>query len=332
VRPLFPYKTLFGDVKVSVTEITIDGVVIPNRIDIDQRVVDLRRVERADWETASISVVVSATATEISETESPICVAVLNCGPTNSRTSAVLEEDPENTGRWVGELHLERHYWYSQAQVRCGIVATVDEQDNRVIGWGDTWTISFDDLPNRPVHGAIKITWVDFRDPGQDKQYLRHHTENYLYLSLDQDEPQIFLNRGFDGFEQVLVDRRRRGADRALHDQTRAAIADKTWAALFNTALGAVEQDDTTGEPLWPDVDWQRAVLETLLPRMYPEKTLDEALQGAWAARNASDSPGILQERLALAATVQSKANRLLRDGIRAMSHGAGTDEEDVDR
>jgi len=320
MKPLFPYKTIFGDVRVSVPEIKIDGVSISNRVDVDQRVVDLRRVERGDWESASLSIVASATASEIEEATNPVCVLVMNCGTTNTRVSTLLVPDETNVGRWTGEITLERQYWYAEAQIRCGVVATVEGEDHRLIRWGDAWTVSFDDLPNRPVNGAIKITWVDFSDPGYDRQYLRHHTDHYVYLSLDQDEPQIFLNSGFDGLEQLLADRRRARADKALHDQTRAAIADKTWAALFNTALAAVEQDESSGEPVWPDVSWQRAVLEALLPRMYPDKSTEDALQEAWVSRNTPDSPGTLQEHLALATSEQSKANRLLRDGIRAMS------------
>jgi hypothetical protein len=331
VRPLFPYKTLFGDVKVSVPEVRIDGLPIPNRVDVDQRVIDLSRLERADWETAAISVVVDAPPAEMADALNPVCMAVINCGPTNTRSSTVLDQHTVDIGRWTGVLHLERPYWYAQAAVRCGVVASVEGTDHRLIGWGDAWTISFDDLPSRPVNGAIKITWVNFSSPGDDKQYLRRHTDSYLYLSLDQDEPQIFLNQGFEGLEQLLADRRRRGADKALHDQARAAIADKTWAALFNTALAAVQQDDVTRESTWPDIEWQRAVLEVLLPRMYPAKTLDEALQEAWSSRNAADNPGTLQEHLALASAVQSKANRLLRDGIRAISFGPSAADEESD-
>ena len=341
MKTLFPYQTLFGDVTASVHQVTIENERVNDRIEVDQRMVDLKRVERKDWETATISIVVRATAAEIAQANDPVCVAVLNCGPTNNRVSALLAPDPTNTGVWRGDLQLDRPYWYSQAILRCGVVASVEGQSNRIIGWADTWTISFDDLPNWPINGAIKITWVDFNFPDEDKKYLRRHAENYMYLSLDQDEPQVFLNKGFDGLEQLLTDRKRRAADRALNDQTRAAIADKTWTALFNTALSAVEELTEydpktgelrkTGEPQWPDTNWQRTVLEALLPDMYPDKDSDEALKEAWSDRNTPDSPGTLQEHLAVATTVQSKANRLLRDSIRAMSNELGADEQEID-
>ncbi|MCO8127274.1 hypothetical protein NHL50_08640 [Acidimicrobiia bacterium EGI L10123] len=329
MKALFPYPTLFGDVTLSVTEVAIDDEPVAGRVDVDRRVVNLYGIDRAEWETARVSVVVSAPANEIEDADAPQCVAVTNCGPSNQRVSSILAPDGGTTGRWAGEILLEREYWYAHAELRAGVVATVDGAGHRVVGNSDTWTVMFDDLPNRPVNGAIKITWVDFSDPGDDKQYLQKHSDNYVYLSIDPEEPQLFLNRSFDGLEQLLADRRRRHLDRALHDQTRASIADKTWSALFNAAIESVEVDEETGEPTWPSVEWQRTVLEALLVRMYPDKAPEEALGNAWTARNTRDNPGTLQELLAPAAAVQARAPRLLRDGIRIIANELEADEEE---
>lgn len=331
MKALFPYKTLFGDVTMVITEVTIDDEPVADRVDFDQRSVDLHRVERADWEAARLSLVVTGPAGEIGELENPVCVAVANCGPSNHRVSVFLDPDPATPGRWTGELLLERQHWYAQAEVKCGIVATVEGDDHRVVGWGETWTAQFDDLPNRPVNGAIKITWIDFANPGDGQpQWLREFAEQYAYLSIDPDEPQLFLNRGFDGLEQLLADRRRRHLDKALHDVTRASIADKTWTALFNASLDGVEIDDTSGDLSWPPSDWQRTVLQSLLARMYPDITLDEALRAAWETRQTPDTPGLLQERLAPAASSQARAPRLLRDGIRLIADELETEAEEV--
>jgi hypothetical protein len=327
MKALFPYPTLFGDVTVTVGDVTIDDEVVGGRVDVDQRTVSLHGLSRSEWKTARISLVVAAPPSEIDEAKDVVCIAVVNCGPTNTRISVELEEDPASPGRWTGELELERDYWYSRADLRCAVVATVDDTGNRLIGEAEMWTLLFDDLPNRPVNGAIKITWVDFDDPG-DRTWLRRYTDNYVYLSIDPDEPQLFLNRGFDGLEQLLADRRRRHLDRALHDQTRASIAQTTWTSLFNAAIGSVEADEETGDPAWPTGDWQRAVLEVLLARMYPDKSPDEALREAWSARSSPEGSGTLQALLGPAAAMQVRAPRLLRDGIRVMSHELENDEE----
>ena len=329
MTPLFPYPVLFGDVTLSISDINIDNTPISSRVHVDEREVDLQGVERSNWESASIIVSVAAPAAEISDAADVRCFVVANCGRSNHRASVELPQDPHDVGRWSGQLEFERPYWYADAVLTAYVVATIDGEQNRVIGTSDSWTVGFDDLPNRPVNGAIKIRWVDFGNPGDGMDYLYEHRENYMFISIDIEEPQLLLNSGFDGLEQLLSDRRHRGLDRALHDQTRAAIADKTWSALFNTAIELIGDDeDGDGEPEWPSVAWQRTVLESLLDRMYQGKAPDEALREAYTTREAPGGSATLQMRLAPAAAMQARAPRLLRDGIRVMSSELETDDE----
>ncbi|MGV0646749.1 hypothetical protein ABQE44_25525 [Mycolicibacterium sp. XJ2546] len=328
MKELYPYQTLFGDVIVQVRRVAIDDVPVRARIEPDSQTIDLTRVERADWERASFEVVVTAPASEIDGLPNATAIAILECGPANTRVAFELEPEHPTVGRWTGEVTLERDYWFGLAELRCGVAATVDGVPGRIVGWASTWNLAFDDLPDRPtVGGAIRITWLDFTNPG-DRPYLRQHADKYFYISVDPHEPQLFLNKGFSGLDALLGDRPRRGpADRALHDQTRASIADKTWTALFNAALDFVDVDDEE-IPQWPDVEWQRVVLESLLASMYPDASLDEALSNAYVARHTKDAGGALQELLAPAASAQARAPRLLRDGIRLLSNELVEDEE----
>lgn len=328
MKELYPYGTLFGDVVVEIRQVAIDDVAIKGRVDPDSRTIDLTGVERAEWERASFEVVVTAPASEVAELMDATAVAIVECGPANTRVAFEIKPEHPNVGRWTGELTLDREYWFGVAELRCGVAATVGGVPNRIVGWADSWTLAFDDLPNRPtIGGAIRITWLDFENPG-DRAYLRRHADKYFYISVDPHEPQLFLNKGFAGLDALLGDRPRRGpADRALHDQTRASIADKTWTALFNAALDFVEVDEDDN-PEWPDVEWQRVVLESLLAAMYPDESLDEALVNAYGARHTKDAGGALQELLAPAASAQARAPRLLRDGIRLLSNELVEDEE----
>lgn len=328
MRELYPYETLFGDVIVEVRSVAVDDVPVPGRIHPDSRLIDLTSVERKDWERATFEVVVTAPAGEVAGLTDAVAVAIVECGPANNRIALQLEPEHPTIGRWIGEVTLDREYWFGLAKLRCGVTATVDGVAKRVVGWADTWSLGFDDLPARPmIGGAIQITWLDFENPGT-RTYLRRHVDKYFYISVDPHEPQLFLNKGFAGLDALLGDRSRRApADRALHDQTRASIADKTWTALFNAALDFVEVDDDE-IPQWPDVEWQRVVLESLLASMYPDKSLDEALVNAYAARHTKDAGGTLQELLAPASSARAKAPRLLRDGIRLLSDELVEDEE----
>lgn len=328
MKALYPYETLFGDVVIEVRCVSIDDLPVKGRVDPDGRVIDLTGVERAGWERASFEVVVTAPASEVADLVDAAAVAIVECGPANHRIALQLEPEKPAVGRWTGEVVLDREYWFGVAELRCGVTANVGAVAKRVVGWADSWSLAFDDLPHRPtIGGAIRITWLDFENPGE-RAYLRRHVDKYFYISVDPHEPQLFLNSGFAGLEALLGDRPRRGrADRALHDQTRASIADKTWTALFNAALDFVEVDDDE-TPQWPGVDWQRVVLESLLASMYPDESLDEALVNAYTARHTKDASGTLQELLAPAASAQARAPRLLRDGIRLLSNELTEDEE----
>jgi hypothetical protein len=330
MKELYPYDTLFGDVSVTVKSVEIDDHEIAGRIHVDQRLVDFEGLDRAQWETARLDFEVAGPVAELAALDGASAVAILNCGPSNTRLSIALTADDASAGHWQGSFELVRDDWYGQAELRCGIVATVDDVANRIVGWADSWKLAFDDLPSRPtIGGSIQITWVDFKEPGDDRKYLRRHDDKYCYLSIDPHEPQLFLNKSFPGLEALLVDRRRRAADKALHDQTRASIADKTWTALFNAALDFVELDEETDEPRWPDVEWQRTVLETLLASMYPDDAAEEALANAYTARHSTDAAGTLQELLAPAAGEQARAPRLLREGIRLLSNELSIEEEE---
>jgi hypothetical protein len=333
MKPLFPYETLFGDVTLTVESLHIDDDEPRGAIRHDDRIVRLGAVDRATWEEARIRVAVAGPPAEVAATTAPTATVIVNCGPSNTRQSVILEPDPAVAGRWIGEITLARPYWFGKAELRGGIVATVEGEAHRVIGWADPWSLELDDLPNRPtVGGAIKITWANFAEPGDDRLFLRVHVDKPYYLRIDPQEPQLFLNSGFDGLEALLVDRRnRRGADRALHDQTRSSIADKTWTALFNAAIDSVDVDES-GNPEWPEIDWQRTVLETLLALMWPEQSLEEVLRDAYEARRGHGASAVLQERLTPAASQQARVPRLLREGIRLVSNDSTNDDQELDR
>jgi hypothetical protein len=328
MKSLFPYKTLFGDVRLSIDDLYVDEEHRSGAIRNDERIVELARLDRSAWSRATLVVSIAGPAGELLETTAPVAVVVVNCGRTETRQSTVLLRDDAAPGRWFGEIELDRAMWFGSAEVRGGIVATVDGEPHRIIGWGDPWMLEFDDLPNRPaVGGAIKITWVHFNEPGDDRQFLKLHADKPYFLRIDPSEPQLFLNSDFEGLQQLLADRRgRRGADLALHNQMRSGIADKTWTALFNAAIDTVEPDDE-GNPSWPEIDWQRTVLETLLDLMFPEQTREEALRDAFSAYRERGGAE-LQERLAPAASTQARMPRLLREGIRLVTNEAPEEEE----
>ena len=333
MKELFPYDTLIGDVTISVDEVLVDGRQLPARfIDRDTRQVDVRAVEADRWDEAEVRVSVTGPAAELQERTADWsdvdAVAVVECRHSNTRISADLDPDKDVLGRWTGVLRVERTELFGRASLRASVVATVEGTANRLVGPAEAWAFSFDDdLPPSPLTGSIKVQWMNFKEPDEGLDYLKQYDADAFFLRLDPDDPVVYLNRGFEGLEPLLADRRnRRKADKALHDVTRTNIAADVWMGLFNSCIEAAAIDEDTGLPLWPDRAWQKAVLETLLGRMYPDRSHEEALVEVLEAKNDSDGASAVQERLIPAASFQAQRPKLLRSSISALSSTA--DEE----
>ncbi len=326
---LFPYKTLFGDVASRIDRVHIDGEDPPAlSIDVDRRAVELRGLERQNWASAGIHMEIAGPASELRTRadagEDPQAIAVLHCGPTNARRALRLRPSDVDPSLWHGTVEIDRGHWFGRIVVRGFFTATVDGVADRVVGQAPVWTVELDDLPRSPVHGSITVTWVDFSAADVEPAILHHYAQDPWFLMLDPEEPVLFLNKAFDGLEALLGDRRRRDRpERVLHDQTRAAIASQAWVAMFNAAIGAVDSDDD-GISHWPTADtWHRSVLEILIPRMFPERDHEDALQEVLELLGQADGSAAIQQRLLPAAAEHVGAPRLLRSGIRLL----GTEE-----
>lgn len=316
---LYPYDSLIGELRLTVDKVTIDGKPLStNFINPDIPEIAFRELETDRWEEAVIDVAVTAPAGELAGSttwQDPCVVLQVICAFSNTRAAVPLDPDPYTPARWTGSIELARDSWYGRANLRALIAATVDGVRHRIIGQGENWSLSFDDLPPSPVHGSIAVQWVNF---AEDHTYgLRSFKDDPHHLRLDPDAPSLYLNSGFAGLQALLIDRRRRPrAEQALHDSTRANIASDAWSAMFVNALDAVEIDETTGQPEWPVEEWRVVVLKTLFPRIYPSLGPDDALVEAVAARASGDRSGELLERLLPAAAKQVGIAALLRRGI----------------
>lgn len=327
---IYPYDSLVGDVRLSVNKVTIDGKPLSsNYVNPDIPEIAFRDLETERWDEAMVEVTVTAPAGELAGNpgwEHPQAVVQMLCPYTNTRRVFVLTPDAHSPARWYGTVTLARQEWYGRATMRALLPATVDGVAHRVIGTGETWQLSFDDLPPSPVHGSIAVQWVDFAN---DHEFgLKPFKEDPHHLRLDPEAPVLYLNSGFDGLEALLGDRKRRPfAEQAMHDSTRVNIAGDAWQAMFVTALDAVEIDPETQMPEWPAQDWQVVVLRTLFPRIYPHLGPEDALIEAVQTRRSGEGSGELLERLLPAAARQVGTAPLLRRGISLLEKDAETKE-----
>ncbi|MGW4642285.1 hypothetical protein ACWEN6_27485 [Sphaerisporangium sp. NPDC004334] len=320
MKRLIPYPVLAGDLSLEVREVRLDGVALPfAMISSANRVVALHRVERETWETARLSVVLRVPSQELQS--GPWfdigCLAMLSERRTNVRTAARLREDAP--GSWVGEVVLYHDRHVARADLTATMVGTVGEVAGRAIGEArDAWTI---DLQARaPVKAqSIKTVWADFADERQP--HLHPFRLDPWLVEAVGDMPVLYLNRGFEGLENLL--RSNRVTDRPVRDAIAAQIAADVWTTLFNTAVYAVQEED--GRPQWPG-GWQESALRRMLPDVFPDRSLDDALVEIISRRQVGDG-GDLQTRILHAAGRQGRVPRNLAGLLRTLRRTGQGDE-----
>lgn len=317
---LFPYTELQGTVNLRVTSVKLDGKVMPwQNVDQDELVVELRNPDEHRWEWATLDLEVTGPGGEIQLRSADLAdvsaVAVLDCGATNHRISAVLTQAVGAT--WNGSLELHRADWYGQAALSATIVATVERVESRQAGFAKPWKVRFDDLPPREIHDSMRVQWENFEQPAADNRaFLLEFAEDICFLRLDQGEPVLFLNEGFENLRALLeVKPGRPKAQQILRTQILKGMASQAWNAMFMAALEAIEVEDDL--PGLPPEDWQRNVLNIVLPRLYPHVSLDEARNEAWEARRDPVAAAGLQERLLPALSQQVQQPKALRAALK---------------
>src|SRR5205823_6043882 len=139
---------------------------------------------------------------------------------------------------------------------------------------------------------------------------------------LEASTPTLYLNSGFKGLPELLSDRRARPpAEEALHQAERMSIASRVWLGMFNAAVAAIEVDDEDGTVDWPLTGWLKSVLQTLLPRLYPDmgdlerlKTVRENWLDADGAKSLESVVQIeIARQLTMATTLRRSLERMQR-------------------
>ncbi len=321
---LFPYNGLQGTITLKVADVRLDGKEMPwQTIDGDASIVELRNPDEHQWRTASITIELKGPAAElqarVDELSDVQAVAVLDCRSTNHRLAIRLDPD-DQLGTWSGTLDIERGDWFGQATLVTTIVATVSQYKARQAGLSAPWIVRFDDLPPREINSAMRVLWENFAMPAHDEMsFLAEFADDLCFLRLDSDEPILYLNQGFTNLRALLDEKPGRPqAQRVLRSQVLTDIASSAWHAMFTAALESVEVDDD-GELNSPPEGWQRNVLDTLLPRLYPEVSLAEARHDAWEARRDPNAAASLQERLLPTISQHVQQPKALRAALRGM-------------
>ncbi|MEV0290991.1 hypothetical protein AB0H36_43260 [Kribbella sp. NPDC050820] len=320
---LFPYPVLETDPTLRLSNPTVDGQPAPlsgreNRLDLSE-VTD-------GWKEARINARVQVPVEELEtmDVRQYEVVLTLHCGPTNLRATVALEPSGgEGSGQWTGSLVLPRMVIRDRGSIYATITGTVDDVPHRWLG--RSREVSVDLHPPRIPEitgGQVPVIWRDFSkaDEGQNPIDPSLHDEmSFVDMSLPEG-PVIYLNERVPGLRRLLDMRTgRTRSERAVRETALDLVATPAIVSMANVALAAAGPSEDGGEAQWPDGDWQRDVLRSILPLMYPDREPDAALAAAVRALTSGEDAQDVQSRLLGAASRLVKVTQHVRAVIKTL-------------
>lgn len=312
---LFPYKTLEVEPTLRLSSPTVDGSA-EALLDREGRV-SLHKLSPG-WKLARLQaqVTVPPDALEAIGARDPRAVLTVHCGPTNLRAVTALEP-AEGAGNWVGAVELSRVQLHERAAIHATVTGSVDGIADRRLARSAPWSV--DVQPPREIEiesGQIPCRWRDFTETPEGETPIdpAFHSE-ISYVDLNAIEgPVIYLNEGVEGLRRLLDQRPGRPRlGKAVRETMLDLIAQPALVAMANAALAAAAGDDSDGAE-WPGEGWQRGVLESLLPVMYPDRDPEAALVTAVEATVTGDGALDVQTRL------QAAAGRSIKTAVHAVA------------
>lgn len=273
----YPYPTLTEPLVMVADTQTLDGGDPPMDLLAARRSIDLSGLA-SGWRRAVFRMRLELPRSLLNDNVRDVRVTLgVNCPSTNLRFGAGLSPGAR-LGTYVAELEIESGCLARRATLQAVVSATIDGVPNRYYGRSEVWNI-WVSAPEIPLlTGDLDVKWADFTGDDCPSGIDRAFSTQAYYVDITADPPVIWLNEGVPDLRRLFDDApRRSSAEKALRDSHFHAIASSGWLAMFNASLGGIEPDNAGGV-LWPAVEWQRQVLLTLLPKIYPDLSSDDAL------------------------------------------------------
>jgi hypothetical protein len=306
---LYPYKTLKAEMKFDLGTPVLDEIPSGSLRQPEGRTVNLFHAKYS-WRCARLPVTVEVDTSLLEAYENEhgetALIVVANCRPTNTRQALTLKA--AQRGQWEGTLELERDNYRDRVELRALLTPRGGPLMRKPVGFPPPWNVYFDEPSSFQFRGTLAVRWVNFKSP-EEKSLAKDFPDSTHVVSFDGGMPELLLNSAFPGLQEILKDHpNRRGNDKALHDMQRTSIARAVWMALVSDSLAAIKPGDEDEPAYWPDEDWQREVLETILRAIDSGKSEAEWLR--MAADEWRTHPG--------AAVFYSRAEAIIGDIVKA--------------
>ncbi|WP_218780501.1 hypothetical protein [Rhodococcus sp. NCIMB 12038] len=194
------------------------------------------------------------------------------------------------------------------------VTATVDEFPGRAIGGIEQdWYV--DVSASKPVRQRdVDILEEDFRD---GPEWLRAYKGSAWIVDMSANVPRVYLNTtAVEGLVDLMNGAAGSVEERVVRDLAAGQIAQDAWTAMFHSAISDLDVDED-GTPLIPG-GWRESVLRAMLPDVFPDRQLTDALYELERQRTDGAGWSEIQTRIQYAAGRRSQLTRKLTTAVRS--------------
>ncbi len=205
------------------------------------------------------------------------------CTATQLRRSYPLHatEDRSTLG-FSGTLTIPRTALSGKALLTAEIVGDYEGR-LRVVGSSVPWGLVVDksEAPDKPGVPPLRTIWIDFADPDAPIE-ARRHVEGHAYVDVSANPPVLYLNKGIDGLQLLILSNSTKLERRRHRDMLGALIARYAANALFRAAVEQITADEFGGPPDGPTGRVLRDICEAVAAELPDTETVED-LYGAIA-------------------------------------------------
>jgi hypothetical protein len=240
---------------------------------------DLFRVDAfADaWSSAELAVEVTTDEPPIRGIQDLRAHVLLTCAATHLRRSYLLEIDGEEAHpRFKGRLTIPRSVVAGKATLTAELIGTYEGRQ-RSVGSSVPWALVVDvsDAPQMAGIPPLQTVWVDFGGAEAPLE-ARRWASAPAYLDLSATTPVLYLNKGIDGLQLLILSNNAKLERRRHRDMLGAVIARYAANALFRAAAEQVTADGYGGRPEVPGSRVLRDMCEAVAAQLPDAETVDD--------------------------------------------------------
>lgn len=268
----FAWPTYRNPWECDVVSVVFDGADRPDAINPDHLRID---AHETDWNVIEVAMRVSTGESVPSGIDGVAAHVLVACRTTQLRRAYPLIADGKD-GRFAGTVSIPRTVLGGKAEITVEVVGAFENR-RRAIGCSLPWSIIVDraEAPPRPGIPPLPTVWVDFAATDAPPP-ARRYTGSHAYVDVTACPPVLYLNRGVEGLQQLILSDTAKRERRRWRDMLGASIARYVANSLFRTAVEQVIPGEDEMGAQGPDGRIFRDVCEAVAAELPDTETVDD--------------------------------------------------------